>query len=570
MYRGLFSLALPIFLILFSFFGCAASVGFSPKPQFRVRALWVDPPGFKDRTTVDHLIVKCRKAGINMILPDVMLRDEIWFKSDHFIGKVHADNQYDPLAYLIEKAHGAGIKVQPWSCTFYSKAKYPEWVSQSFIHRDYDKTFLSAANSDVHSYLLSVLGDLLKYDIDGIHLDYARYWNAAFDYSDVACDRFKRSYGFNPCDFFDHPEKIVPPSEEQYPIRALCSDTSIPYVANLGTMERNFNRMNSGYAFLSESPGNIDALRAPGLLILSFYYDVKPEMLAAIKRYVKRGGDLLWICPDKRLFENNPELVSLTGVNRLQQYANVPIELRVVDDRFGKSIDRSCIKINGNSMDVEQSDVIVSLSSGEPVVTLSQKEDEGKVVVVGFQLMNSNSPNLMEFFGRIVSQLRLEVGINAPDLMRKKREQWIDWRADCLKEFVRAVKRMVKNKKGDLPVTMAAGIGPQQYYGIYRDSRDLLSENIVDYIFPMNYANQMDDLADILDEQVLYTPAKMAKRIYPGIALYTRSGKARPVDAALVDQQLAMLKKYGYRGFCLFAYSYFSDEMVETVQKYDK
>lgn len=43
-----------------------------------------------------------------------------------------------------------------------------------------------------------------------------------------------------------------------------------------------------------------------------------------------------------------------------------------------------------------------------------------------------------------------------------------------------------------------------------------------------------------------------------------------PMDAEIVDKQLEMVKNYGYQGFCLFANSYFSDDMVEVLKQYSR
>ncbi len=562
-----FSMIIQIIMVTILLPGCneishKTSVG----PQFHIRALWVDPPGFKDRETVDKLIEKCSRAGINMLIPDIMLRNEVWFKSENFIGKVNADEKYDPLAYLIEKAHAADIKVQPWSCTYYSEPKHPDWISKPFVDNNYDHVFLSAAHPDVNPYLLSVLEELLEYDIDGIHLDYSRYWNAAFDYSEAAVNRFKASYNFDPRDFFDHPERIVPPDQDHYPVRMLCPDASTPYVATLGTLERNLNRTGIGYAYISEKTANIDALRAPGLLIISYYNHIPAEMAKALDKYVKRGGDIIWLSPDNSLFEKEL-LRKLTGLKGVEGFKAERIKLQVSDELFGRAVDTLQVRITGSSLIPENADIIARLDSDEPVVTVNRKE-KGKVSVIGFQLMSSDSPQVMDYFRDAITGLRKEAGITGPDPMGEKRKQWIDWRAIHIKELFREVTKMVKKKDPNLPVTSASGVGPQQYNGIYRDSRELLSENIVDYIFPMNYTDRVDILKDILDEQVLYTPEGMSERIYPGIELYTKTNPALPLDTAIVNKQLEMVKQYGYRGFCLFAYSYFSDEMVEVIQRY--
>ncbi len=565
------SLTVIILLVITLLSGCVSIRNNKPRePQFQVRALWVDPPGFRNRETVDKLIEKCRKAGINTLLPDIMLRDEVWFKSENFIGKVHANEQYDPLAYLIEKAHAAGIKVQPWTCTYYTKPKQADWVSKPFIDDNYDHVFLSPAHPDVNPYLLSVIKELLKYDIDGIHLDYTRYWNAAFDYSEVARKRFKASYGFDPQDFLNHPERIVSPAEDRYPVRMLCPNAITSNVATLGTIERNLNRTGVGYAYISEHPANIDALKAPGLLIISFYNNITAEIVNALDKYVKRGGDIIWISPENNLFRKGLNLNSLTGITGTRGFKNERINLQVSDGVFGKSIESLPVKMGGSSLVADNAKILARLGTNEPVVSI-YTNGEGNVVVVGFQLMYSNSPQIMKYFRDVIIGLRTQAGITGPDPMGEKRKQWIDWRAGYIKELFVDVTKIVKAKNPKLPVTAASGVGPQQYHGIYRDSRELLADKMVDYIFPMNYTDNADDLKDILDEQKLYTPKGMSKSIYPGLKLYTLKNNATmPMDAEIVDKQLEMVKNYGYQGFCLFANSYFSDDMVEVLKQYSR
>lgn len=558
-----------LYVIVFLTSCTRSSRPLSGEPVFEVRALWVDPPGFKDRETVDALIEKCKRAGINTILPNIMLRGDVWFKSENFIGNVNANDAYDPLAYLIEKAHEVGIKVQPWSCTYYSIPKDPSWVSKPFVDNNYDHVFLSPAHPDVNPYMLSVLEELLKYDIDGIHLDYARYWNAAFDYSDAACQRFEETHGFNPRDFYDHPERIVSPADDPYPVRVLCPNSATSNIPTLGVLERNLNRSGAGYAYVSETSANIDALRAPGLLIVSFYNNATDEMVDAIDRYVQRGGDVMWIAPAATLFDENPRMSILTGIKGAEGLKSERVVLQVVDELFGKSMDALNVRIGGSSLLTDGAKPMVTLDTGEPVVTSYQEKNRGNVVTIGFQLLYSESPDILQFFKESIVRMRNDAGITGPDLMANKHEQWIAWRASHISDLIRGVHEMVKNKDPNLVLTTASGVGPQQYHGIYRDSRDLFAENIVDYIFPMNYSDRIDILREIIDEQVLYTPDGMQEMIYPGLRLYTYNNSvAVPMSADILDQQLEMIQQYGYRGYCLFAYSYFSDEMVDVLNRH--
>jgi hypothetical protein len=41
------------------------------------------------------------------------------------------------------------------------------------------------------------------------------------------------------------------------------------------------------------------------------------------------------------------------------------------------------------------------------------------------------------------------------------------------------------------------------------------------------------------------------------------------LDADIVEKQLLLVQKYGYNGFCLFAYNNLSEELIEMVRKFN-
>lgn len=537
--------------------------------QFEVRALWVDPPGFVNRETVDKLIEKCSRAGINQIIANIMLRENVYFKSEHFAGNVRANDAYDPLAYLIEKAHAAGIKVQAWSCVYYSLAKKPEWAGKPFAFNQYDHVFLSPAHPEVNPYLLSVLKELLKYNIDGLHLDYTRYWNAAFDYSETARNRFSVSYGFDPADFLDHPEKIVPEKLDTYPVRVLLAKTMVDRVWELGAVERNLNHANTGYAFISEKPENIDALKAPGLLMISYYTNVSEEIGLALERYVKRGGSVVWIDPANGLFTRYPFLRAISGVSGTRNMNAGHISLQPVADKvLGSFFSPVRIKTSGNMPQPAEARVLARTEEGIPAITI-HNTGSGSFIVMGSRLMDNDAPEVASLLQNMILTLRKQAGITGPDPLGEKRKQWIDWRASHVLELVRDVNKMVKQIKPDVKVTAAAGVGPQEHYGIYRNGATWLDENLVDNLFPMNYTENAGDLADVFKTQERFIPRGKKNRIYPGLQIYSKQeGKIVPMDAKIVDEQLGLVRRSGYKGFCLFAYSYFTDEIADIVRKH--
>ena len=541
--------------------------------RFKVRAIWVDQSGIETPEAVDQMISKCQRAGINTIMPYIMAHGSAYFKTTHFLGKVVANDQFDPLGYIITKAHAAGIKVQAWSYCYYEskgKPQRPEWVSQTFDRKPEEQVFLSPGHPEVNRYMLSVLKDLLAYDIDGINLDYIRYCNAAFDYSDAARKGCQADLGFDPLNFLDHPERIVPPKNDLFPIRVLHPKTQTEKVWEIGSVERNLNRTGIGYAFVSESPQNIDNLRTPGLLIISHYTDVTPEMATAIKRYVSRGGNILWIELSNSTLEKYPELQKLTGLSGAKWLPKGRISLQQTGNHpLGRLIpDRSFIT-SGSMPQVNDAKTIARLTTGETAVTIKQL-GKSSVMVMGFRAMESDADSVILLLKGIMNWYRAEAGIKNKDLLAVKRNQWIKWRADKVTELVREVSKAVKEKNPKLVVTSSAGVGPQQYYGCYRDGASWLTEGINDCLFPMNYSPDPEELKDILEEQGNSIPRGKFNHIYPGLQLYEVKNKVvTSLDARIVEKQLMIVQKKGYQGYCLFAYHTLSDEIIEVLKKFN-
>ena len=70
-------------------------------------------------------------------------------------------------------------------------------------------------------------------------------------------------------------------------------------------------------------------------------------------------------------------------------------------------------------------------------------------------------------------------------------------------------------------------------------------------------------------------PAGTLDRIYPGLLVNDPTrGKSEkkvvPQKPAVLQQQLRIVQQHGYRGFCLFAYDYLSDENIAVVRSFSQ
>jgi uncharacterized lipoprotein YddW (UPF0748 family) len=113
--------------------------------------------------------------------------------------------KWDFLEVLIKEAHEKNIKIHPIFCPG-GRVKlegeiieHPEWLIKGKKGEMYP--YLNIANTEAREYLKRQIIEALKYDIDGIHLDYIRFQiNQGFSYDKATCEAFKKEFGESPLD----------------------------------------------------------------------------------------------------------------------------------------------------------------------------------------------------------------------------------------------------------------------------------------------------------------------------------------------------------------------------------
>ncbi len=111
--------------------------------------------------------------------------------------------EWDYLQALIDVGHKHGMKIHPVFCPGHDVAltgeikDHPEWQIQD---RDGKRIpNLNLTLPEVRNYWMRTISRVMKYDIDGIHLDYIRFpVNQRYSYDSVTCQAFKKEYGYTP------------------------------------------------------------------------------------------------------------------------------------------------------------------------------------------------------------------------------------------------------------------------------------------------------------------------------------------------------------------------------------
>ncbi len=163
--------------------------------QAEFRGVWLHPGVFsqnRDKAIVqmDSLFSIYQETGINNLFC-------------YNAGPEEKGFGWDYLEALIKTGHAKGLKIHPVFYPGYDinpdeeLARHPSWLI-----RDMDgkvRPHFNIANPEVRKYWVEKIKTVLKYNVDGIHLDYIRFpITQMYSYDSLTCDAFKKEYGYTP------------------------------------------------------------------------------------------------------------------------------------------------------------------------------------------------------------------------------------------------------------------------------------------------------------------------------------------------------------------------------------
>jgi uncharacterized lipoprotein YddW (UPF0748 family) len=194
-------------------------------PIQQMRAFWVDSlnPGFYNHPQVDELVNNVVRAGANTIIVQARRHGDAWYNNSFepraADPRLAPAAEFDPLAYLIEKAHSQGVQVHAWLvisvacrpndrlwnhpqhvCTAHGpNAQGAErWTTATFGGQQVGD--MDYGHPSTITYLERVVQHMLQAypGLDGLHWDYIRFAGKEYGYNQVSLDRFNAAYGRAP------------------------------------------------------------------------------------------------------------------------------------------------------------------------------------------------------------------------------------------------------------------------------------------------------------------------------------------------------------------------------------
>jgi len=219
----------------------------SAVPLIEGRAVWVVRNQMTSPQNIERVVTRCADAGFNALFVQVRGSGDAYYMSKTEPRASALSSQppdFDPLGYVLEKAHDRGLQVHAWLNTFYvypgastpSSPKHvlnrhPEWVltnragrplsdytSQEISDHYSEGIYLSPSIPACRDYLADVFLEIVeKYDVDGVHFDFVRYpfrgnridsdWDLG--YSPLAREAFQKQHGIDPLDILPTDTTLV-------------------------------------------------------------------------------------------------------------------------------------------------------------------------------------------------------------------------------------------------------------------------------------------------------------------------------------------------------------------------
>ncbi len=199
-----------------------------------MRALWVLRSSLTSPASIASLVRTAKDQGFNTLLVQVRGRGDAYYVSGLEPRAADLARQpatFDPLSTLLTEARAANIRVHAWIVVnLVSSAvdlpvspghlvtRHPEWlmvprpIAQELARVDpinpgyagriarwtrgqletVEGLYASPIEPAAAAYVAEIVADLARrYDVDGVHLDYARFPNPQFDYSRFAIAAFR-------------------------------------------------------------------------------------------------------------------------------------------------------------------------------------------------------------------------------------------------------------------------------------------------------------------------------------------------------------------------------------------
>ncbi len=208
-------------------------------PRDEIRALWVVRDALTSKDRIDRLIDFAVRGRFHLLFAQVRGRGDAYYRSRFEPPALDLEvplSEFDPLSYLLEKAHETDLSVHAWVNVLYVWSdsdvdpppghvvrRHPGWIItdprgirmdergvDAWKREGIGGYFLSPAIAGVRDHIVRVIEDLaVRFPIDGIHLDYIRYPGPGYGFDQDTRRAFALTWGLDPLALGADRERLI-------------------------------------------------------------------------------------------------------------------------------------------------------------------------------------------------------------------------------------------------------------------------------------------------------------------------------------------------------------------------
>ncbi|MBI5298444.1 MAG: family 10 glycosylhydrolase [Chloroflexi bacterium] len=184
--------------------GCAPQkINLELEPE-SMRGVWVQRKSVTTREDIDEVIRRVELGRFKQIFVGVFTGGMVLYPSEVAVQRYDVEAGFDPLAYLVQEAHGRNIQVHAWfevgrvadaKGSSVVIEKHPDW---GLVGPD-GKTlpWLNFSHPDARQFISDLVMEAMQRGVDGIHFDYTRYPGAEWGFDNYSISAFNQGHDFD-------------------------------------------------------------------------------------------------------------------------------------------------------------------------------------------------------------------------------------------------------------------------------------------------------------------------------------------------------------------------------------
>ncbi len=534
------------------------------------RAAWLHWQDYATPQAIARTVQRARRARLNALLPLANYPDQAMWQSRTIPVNRAVTSGFDPLRELVRQAHAGGLQIHPYLVMLHGgltkhPAFQPDWFAvDARGHRV--NNWLNPAHPGVREFLAALVCELVECGVDGVHYDYIRHeYDTDYDYGELTRRKFQEECGFDPL-------ALKAGATTGTGMRLLQTSYHATTGGSYLTQQQQFLR-GAGYRPPLVAEQNLGLLGSSTILVAGNLYSgrTKSATVEHLLRFAARGGVVV-ILDGPEVTTESRRLAAAVGLGGKGYFNDRPVRLSVAPGPFGLTDGVAPViatRARGNACpDLGDATVLATFDDGTPAVTFREHGD-GCFVVFNFHIYQSEAAGdaeVQRLFATVVDKLAERYAIrNTTRLgtgeVRGGPALWDRWRLEQVSSLVRYCTAAARQVRPTIITSAAGGAQREDLTRVRRDGLGWLRRNDVQFLCPMAYTTDNGLFQRRLAREL--EPLDSASQrafLFAGIGVYKS-----PSSAARWCEQIAIARRLGFKGVCLFAFEDLTDQVINAL-----